>query len=716
MIRLRRYAGLCGLVLGSLAVAACDDSEDRVKGSDGQAGKSVGGSSSGGKAGQSQGGSEQGGSNLTAGTGFGEAGNGGTGAVSGGGAGGSGGAPTCATSCNDNNPCTDDACENDVCVHRDNTAACSDGNACTSDDACSAGICRGTNNTATCDDENECTSDDACNNGVCQGTNNAATCDDGNECTSADVCSNGACQGSNNTADCDDLSTCTTGDQCWNGACLGTQDVNLCPACNVAGNLIQNCDFSQGEEHWPEGFFDGGAGTQEVIGERLIVDITNGAGANYAVQPRQEPLSLKQGMKYRLRLVAGASVPRSFVVSLTLASAPYTIFTPGDTEAGYTVTVTEQMEPYEFEFVVTEPDSDNVKLELKLGGPNTSDTTVYIDDVYLAEVRCAADLDCDDAEDCTTDACNVAAGTCNSTARNGACTDDQESCTVDECVEGKCTHEPLDDDEACASDGDDCTADICVAGACTNVFDTMVCDCQEDVHCDDNEPCTDDVCNNGTCSNENNTAACDDANACTSDDVCAAGVCGGTDNTNACTDADPCTVDNMCSAGTCGAGTNVCFDCTAGGNLLTNCSFDSDATGWLAGFFEGGAGSQAVESGMLAVHITSGGGAVWQVQPRQEGLVLAQNTSYVVRFNAYASIARPMIVSLTRNGGDFQSYSGPQTFDLTTKMQELTFEFTMAAPAPAENVKFEIDLGGPEQNPSVPNTVYLDNLFIGPKP
>jgi hypothetical protein len=245
----------------------------------------------------------------------------------------------------------------------------------------------------------------------------------------------------------------------------------------------------------------------------------------------------------------------------------------------------------------------------------------------------------------------------------------------------------------------------------------MVCDCATAEHCSDNDACTDDICNAGTCENPDNTAPCDDGNACTSDDVCGAGDCAGTDNTASCVDANVCTVQNMCSAGACGPGMNVCFDCTLGGNLLTNCDFAGGLTGWATElFFNGSAGTQTVQDGMLVLSITNSGAEVWQVQPRQEGVVLAMGTTYVVRFNAYASIARPMIVSLTQNGGAFQSYSTPQTFNLTTEMQDLTFEFTMAAAAPAENVKFEIDLGGTAQNPSVPNAVYLDNIFIAPKP
>jgi hypothetical protein len=697
MMRWSRLAGLCTLLFSCLAVVACDDSEDRVDASGGtdndEAGKSSGGKAGSGTAGMGEGGSKAG-SSTTAGTGFGESGSSGSGGTAGGGGmAGSGGAPTCATNCNDNNPCTDDACEQDICVHRDNTADCDDANACTSDDACSAGVCKGTNNTDPCDDDNACTSDDACANGRCYGVNNTAACNDDNVCTSNDACLDGACQGTSlSTGTCNDLSACTTGDQCWNGQCIGTRDLVECPICNVVGNMIQNCDFTSGSDHWLPGFFDGGSGTHDVLNERLVVSIIEGTTNNYAIQPRQEPLSLRQGVRYKLRLVAAASVARPFVISLTLAAPEYDIFTPGDTGAGYTVNATTEMQAFEFDFVVTHADSDNVKLEIKLGGMDTNGTTVYIDDVYLTEVKCTGNPDCNDTNECTDDVCNLVSGICTSTNRTGACTADSNACTADACVDGTCTPTVLADDEPCTSDGDNCTDDVCKNGECENEFNNMLCDCQTDVHCDDSDPCTDDDCNNGTCERVGNSTA-------------------------ACEDTDVCTVENMCDAGVCGPGINRCFDCETGGNLLTNCNFDDGVTGWATDlFFNGSAGTQTVQNGLLTLNITNSGAEVWQVQPRQSGVVLVQNTTYVVRFNAYASIARPMIVSLTQDGGGFQSYSGPRTFDLTTQMQDFTFEFTMAATPPGENVKFELDLGGTGQNPSVPNTVYLDNLFIAPKP
>src|SRR5437016_10956301 len=97
--------------------------------------------------------------------------------------------------CDDGNVCTTDSCGPAVgCVHAANTLPCDDGDACTANDACSAGGCAG-GPARNCDDGNVCTTD-SCNPATgCMHTPNAASCDDGNVCTTADTCSGGACVG-----------------------------------------------------------------------------------------------------------------------------------------------------------------------------------------------------------------------------------------------------------------------------------------------------------------------------------------------------------------------------------------------------------------------------------------------------------------------------------------------------------------------------------------
>jgi hypothetical protein len=64
----------------------------------------------------------------------------------------------------DGNPCTDDTCDGSgVCVHTNNSAPCSDGDACTVNDTCAAGACV-SGPAADCDDESACT-EDSCDSG-----------------------------------------------------------------------------------------------------------------------------------------------------------------------------------------------------------------------------------------------------------------------------------------------------------------------------------------------------------------------------------------------------------------------------------------------------------------------------------------------------------------------------------------------------------------------
>ena len=87
--------------------------------------------------------------------------------------------------------------------------------------ACTIGECKsgGCVDVATvvCDDDNPCT-DDACDpeTGSCSSTANTALCDDGNPCTSGDVCADGDCAGTeiNAVTEEGDVCTCTTDAEC----------------------------------------------------------------------------------------------------------------------------------------------------------------------------------------------------------------------------------------------------------------------------------------------------------------------------------------------------------------------------------------------------------------------------------------------------------------------------------------------------------------------
>ena len=100
---------------------------------------------------------------------------------------------------------------------RDDGAPCneSDWTACTIGE-CKSGSCVDVP-TVVCDDNNPCT-DDACDaeTGACSSTPNTQLCDDGNPCTGGDVCADGACAGTeiNAVTEDGDICTCTTDEEC----------------------------------------------------------------------------------------------------------------------------------------------------------------------------------------------------------------------------------------------------------------------------------------------------------------------------------------------------------------------------------------------------------------------------------------------------------------------------------------------------------------------
>ena len=160
--------------------------------------------------------------------------------------------------CDDGDPCTDDACEPDAgCVYTPNARPCDDGDLCTLADQCQAGVCAPGPLGRDCDDGDPCT-DDSCNPDLgCRHFVNAALCDDHDVCTTNDVCSDGVCAGvpfqdcddgnpctddwcdaahgclhAGNQSACDDGDPCTLGDQCIGAICVPGPEPLACDDAN----------------------------------------------------------------------------------------------------------------------------------------------------------------------------------------------------------------------------------------------------------------------------------------------------------------------------------------------------------------------------------------------------------------------------------------------------------------------------------------------------
>ena len=203
-------------------------------------------------------------------------------------------------------------------------------------------------------------------------------------------------------------------------------------------------------------------------------------------------------------------------------------------------------------------------------------------------------VDCDDANPCTEDACDPETGCSNPPVDVESLCGDDNPCTADSCdpatgcvndgsgLSGDCDDgDPCTSGEACQGDG------ICAGG--------------EPADCGDENPCTYDSCHPALgCVHDGTgeTGFCDDNSVCTEEDICqgdAAGTCQGTDISDNCDDGDPCTDDNCDPVGGCShsvegvdaacddgdpcTASDICQgDGTCAGSTPTDCDDDNDCT------------------------------------------------------------------------------------------------------------------------------------------
>ena len=467
--------------------------------------------------------------------------------------------------CDDTNDCTEDSCKGeDGCQYEPlDSGECLDGDPCTAGDHCEAGQCVG--NPIVCDDDDPCT-DDACDGlGGCLFENNESACDDGDPCTVADQCSDGSCLGVSVSCDCQ-----------VDEDCLPLEDEDVCNGvleCNtsklpyrcgiVPGSLVvcpepegvdaiclkTTCSPESGEcgfEFDHEGFAceDGdlctvgdscaegvcvsGVATNCNDGNPCTDDSCDPTGGCLHVDNTEpcndgDTCTTGDACAGGVCVGEGALVCEDDDVCTSDSCDPATgcVFTPqeGACEDGNLCTIGETC--VEGQCVPT-------------GSLNCDDDSVCTTDTCQPDVGCVHALNeapCDDGDLCTTgDHCHL--GGC--IAADTLICDDGNACTNDGCTtEGGCAFVP--NQEAC-SDGNLCTTgDQCSGGWCaaTGALD-----------CDDGNPCTDDSCNPQLgCANVNNAADCDDGDVCSTGDKCTGGACV-PDGELECDDSNLCTTDS----------------------------------------------------------------------------------------------------------------------------------------------------------------------------
>ena len=418
-----------------------------------------------------------------------------------------------ALDCNDNEPCTQDACDPlQGCTHKalGDGVACDDGNSCTNPDLCTAGKCGGTS-TCNCvgdadclafDDGNFCNGVLKCVNKLCiQAPNSVVTCPAlvGDNCKiNACVPASGLCVATAkpDALPCTDNNACTVGDACSNGSCVASKNLN-CDDSNKC--TVDVCDPVFGCDHAPLSLGalcdDGNACTTT---DTCIGGVCAG-----------KPLNCDDANACTIDLCTATGGCTSIIDDSSICS-------DGDPCSG----------------------PDACKDGVCHGVP----------------------LNCDDKNPCTADACDGKGG-CKNVVRTGNC-DDGNACTeYDTCVAAVCTGKPRSCD-----DGNPCTDDSCALGACVSYP-------AAGKKCDDGNACTSgDACDlQAVCAGT--TLDCTSANACVANLGCSpvTGCITAPNDAKPCSDNDMCTLGDKCSGGVC---TGTPLDCNDN-NVCTSKSCDS---------------------------------------------------------------------------------------------------------------------------------------------
>ena len=538
-------------------------------------------------------------------------------------------APECtnATDCvPSTDPCKVAACTSGQCVLADGPDGkeCTDDDACTGPDLCKTGVCLPGKATQ-CDDANACTLDNCDKNKGCSHTNVSLPCDDGSKCTLADQCKDGACLAgataecddanpcTDNTCEpaigcvttattkpCDDANACTLGDKCSAKVCLpGTvtncNDDNPCTtdACDSKTGCTQAFNKVPCSDNDACTIKDACKDGSCKPGTKLDCDDSNPCTADAC--DAQSGCTTKPN---------------------TATCDDNNLCTEDDSCKGGKCLPGKSKSCSDGNPCTTDSCDPATGCAFKLNSGQCDDGNACTDFDICKSGKCrgvAKDTktDCNDANPCTTDACDpgsaqVKGKGCVHTNNTAKC-DDGNACSAgDACKDGKCAAGKnvcaCTEDKHCAPSNPKnpclgtlfcdksaapfkCKLNPASVVKCSGAGDTLCaknqCD-PKDLKCKvtpiaegqscnaDNSVCTvGDACKNGKCA-PGKALACNDANPCTNDACDPKAGCVNTANSAPCNaDGNPCTVGDVCVAKACTAGKKK--DCDDG----DKCSDDS---------------------------------------------------------------------------------------------------------------------------------------------
>ncbi len=149
------------------------------------------------------------------------------------------------------------------------------------------------------------------------------------------------------------------------------------------------------------------------------------------------------------------------------------------------------------------------------------------------------------------------------------------------------------------------------------------------------------------------------------------------------------------------------------GNLVENGNFVNGTEDWGFWTGEGGAGTSSGENGEMKIAVSAVGNASYAVQAFQEGLIFQNGKTYRLMFKAKADAARKININIGKAltaSPWFVAYMPMQTCDLTTTMQEFSYDFKMTE-ASYENGKLVFE-AGKVADTDVATNIYIDDVVV----
>ena len=150
----------------------------------------------------------------------------------------------------------------------------------------------------------------------------------------------------------------------------------------------------------------------------------------------------------------------------------------------------------------------------------------------------------------------------------------------------------------------------------------------------------------------------------------------------------------------------------ASGNLITNGTFETNLDGWTSWFADWNVvnGTAAAENGKAAINIVSTEKNNWDSQFKQSNIEVAASEYYILQFDAFASINRPIQLEFGSLGTPSQTI-----VNLTNETDTYYITFRGVAASKAASILFMMGNvnGCLEDFPNVgPHSIYFDNVKL----